>query len=413
MKRSVLQAFKGADPAHGPKGIGRRLPTWAGRTSMMLAVVMATCLEGGCRSKSGWPLWESYVKSAYDKQGRIVDHSAGDRTTSEGQAYAMFFALVANDKARFDSLLNWTQDNLAGGDLTQRLPAWNWGRSPEGSWKVLDANPASDADLWMAYSLLEAGRLWHEPRYQELGTAMVSRVERQEVVLVPTLGTTLLPGPDGFHPADGMWILNPSYLQPSVLSYLATEFPDGPWRAMLNSTPTVLTQGAAGGFAMDWLAAGSALSPAPGPGQGAAGDTGSNSGKPAGSYDAIRVYLWLGMADPETPGVKESLSGLGGMEEYLKNHSAPPRRVDGSGKVVEGDGPVGFSAAVVPYLQALSMRSEAKSQMERVAGMYDSSRGLYGKDALYYDQNLVLFAKGWAEERLRFDSQGRLKVKWQ
>jgi endoglucanase len=357
-------------------------------------------------------LWESYAKNAFDEQGRIVDHSAGDRTTSEGQAYAMFFALVANDRARFDKLLSWTEDNLAGGDLTQRLPAWNWGRSSDGSWKKLDENSASDADLWMAYSLLEAGRLWHEQRYQRLGTAMAERVAQQEVVLVPSLGTTLLPGPEGFHPAEGMWILNPSYLQPSVLSYLATEFPDGPWRAMLNSTPAVLTQGAVKGFAMDWLAAGSSLSPAAGPGQQGAGDTGSNSGRPAGSYDAIRVYLWLGMADPQTPGVKESLEGLGGMKEYLKSHSAPPRRVDRSGKVMEGDGPAGFSAAVVPYLQALSMKSEAKAQMDRVSGMYDPARGFYGKDAVYYDENLVLFAKGWSEERLRFDSQGRLKVKW-
>ncbi len=58
------------------------------------------------------------------------------------------------------------------------------------------------------------------------------------------------------------------------------------------------------------------------------------------------------------------------------------------------------------------MKREEKSQLDRMAAMYDPSRGLYGRDGLYYDQNLVLFAKGWAEERLRFDRQGRLKVKW-
>ncbi len=92
-----------------------------------------------------------------DSQGRVIDHSAQDRTTSEGQSYAMFFALVDNDRIRFDKLLNWTEVNLAGGDLTQRLPAWSWGKSPDGSWKILDQNPAADADLWIAYSLLEAG----------------------------------------------------------------------------------------------------------------------------------------------------------------------------------------------------------------------------------------------------------------
>ena len=124
---------------------------------MVLGVMLAACLEGGCRTDQGWPLWESYAHSAFDDSGRIVDHSAGERTTSEGQAYGMFFALVANDRARFVKLLSWTQDNLAGGDLAARLPAWSWGKAADGSWKILDKNPASDADLWMAYRIAGGG----------------------------------------------------------------------------------------------------------------------------------------------------------------------------------------------------------------------------------------------------------------
>jgi endo-1,4-beta-D-glucanase Y len=96
----------------------------------------------------------------------------------------------------------------------------------------------------------------------------------------------------------------------------------------------------------------------------------------------------------------------------MKGHPLPPRRVDENGTVQEADGPVGFSAAVVPYLQALSMKSEAKSQMDRLAALKDPATGLYGRDALYYDQNLALFATGWSEQRFRFDRQGRLKLKW-
>lgn len=366
------------------------------------------CLQGGCRAEQPWPLWESYARSAFDSQGRIVDHSAGDRTTSEGQAYGMFFALVANDRARFDKLVGWTQDNLAGGDLAARLPAWSWGKAPDGGWKALDQNPASDADLWMAYSLLEAGRLWHDPRYERLGTAMASRIAQREVALV-SVGTTILPGPQGFHPDAATWILNPSYLPPSVLSYLATTFPRGPWGAVLASLPVVLTQGAGGGFAMDWVAAGGALSPMASTTEQRAGE---RSGPAAGSYDAIRVYLWLGIADPETPGVREALAGLAGMAAYMKRHATPPRRVDEAGAVVEADGPVGFSAAIIPYLHANNMKAEEKVQIDRMAAMKNPASGLYGADGLYYDQNLALFADGWLEQRFRFDRQGRLKVKW-
>ena len=98
-----------------------------------------------CLAEQNWPLWERYAQNAIDPQGRVIDHSAQDRTTSEGQAYGMFFALVANDRTRFDKILGWTEVNLAQGDLTLHLPAWNWGKNPDGSWKTIDPNPASDA----------------------------------------------------------------------------------------------------------------------------------------------------------------------------------------------------------------------------------------------------------------------------
>ncbi len=383
------------------------------RSAVVLTVMLAACLQGGCKTEQRWPLWDSYTRNAYDPQGRIVDHSAGDRTTSEGQAYGMFFALVANDRVKFEKLVTWTQDNLAGGDLTLTLPAWSWGKAPDGSWKTLDRNPSSDADLWMAYALLEAGRLWHDPRYEKLGTLMAGRVAQQEVTLVSGVGTTLLPAPEGFHPNAGSWILNPSYLPPSLLSYFATTFPQGPWGAMLGSLPVLLTRGAVNGFAMDWLMAGGGLSPTPAPGDGSQRtDAGATRSSAAGSYDAIRVYLWLGIADPQTPGVQESLAGVAGMASYLKKHPVPPRRVDEQGSVTEADGSIGFSAAVVPYLHANNMKAESKVQTDRMIAMKDPVSGLYGKDSLYYDQNLAMFASGWTEERYGFDRQGRLKVKW-
>jgi endoglucanase len=51
-------------------------------------------------------------------------------------------------------------------------------------------------------------------------------------------------------------------------------------------------------------------------------------------------------------------------------------------------------------------------QMNRVQSEFDAPRGLYGKPAKYYDQNLLLFALGSAERRFWFDSQGELKTSW-
>ena len=377
--------------------------------ALSLVVSLSTV---GCRAQQPWPLWDSYKAHFLDSQGRVIDHSAGDRSTTEGEAYAMFFALVANDRTRFDKLLAWTEDNLAQGDLTSHLPAWSWGKAPDGSWRVLDGNSASDADLWMAYALCEAGRLWHVDRYSKLGNVMAARVAREEVATVPTLGTTLLPGEQGFHPNETTWYVNPSYLPPPLLAYFAHRVPEGPWGQVLASLPSAVQT--SGGFAMDWMVVSgdSGVQPSASPGAMTSLQQGQSAPTPVGSFDAIRVYLWAGIADPRTPHVSETLAALRGMVNYLNTAVTPPQQVGHEGQVLNPSGAVGFSAAVIPYLRAQGRKSQEKIQADRVAAMLDSKSGLYGRDGLYYDQNLVMFEEGWATGRYRFDREGTLHVKW-
>src|SRR5258705_10078856 len=141
----------------------------------LVTVLLVLGVESSCAAQEFPPLWRSYTSAFMDDQVRVIDHDASDRTTSEAQAYAMFFALVANDRARFDGLLRWTELNLASGDLTAHLPAWLWGRRPNREWEILDANSASDADVWMAYTLLEAGRVWEHPRDTQRCTPLAAR----------------------------------------------------------------------------------------------------------------------------------------------------------------------------------------------------------------------------------------------
>ena len=91
---------------------------------------------------------------------------------------------------------------------------------------------ASDADLWIAYNLLEAGRLWKSRRYQTPGTLLLQRIGREEVADIPGPGLMLLPGKVGFV-AEDRWRLNPSYLPPQLLARFAAL--NGPWRAMRQS----------------------------------------------------------------------------------------------------------------------------------------------------------------------------------
>src|SRR6185369_7343452 len=72
------------------------------KLSLLFVFVMAAGAQAACGSDV-WPsVWKNYADRFMDEQVRVIDHDADDRTTSEAQAYAMFFALVANDRSRFD-----------------------------------------------------------------------------------------------------------------------------------------------------------------------------------------------------------------------------------------------------------------------------------------------------------------------
>jgi endo-1,4-beta-D-glucanase Y len=360
--------------------------------SVLGACALTVGLVTTCTAQEWTPLWRSYAAAFMDGQIRVIDRDDRDRTTSEGQAYALFFALVANDRPRFDRLLHWTARNIADGDLGARLPAWLWGQAPDGQWRVLDDNSASDADVWMAYTLLEAGLAWKEPRYTALGQAIAARIAADETALLPEFGWVLVPGGRGFKDGDS-YRLNVSYVPLQVFVRLGDLLPDGPWRQIAANIPALVGRSAPHGFASDWLEA------APGPAFAPSG---------LASYDAIRVYLWAGMLDAATPGRDPLLKALPGMAGHLRTTPVPPAKVNLDGTIADPNGPVGFSAALLPYLAALGETELERGQRSRVRAQLDRRTGLYGTPGRYYDQNLVLFALGAMERVFWFDARGAL-----
>jgi endoglucanase len=386
-------------------GLPTSLP---GKHWLLILVLLALVPAGGC-NQGAWTLWNAYAAHFIDGQGRVIDHTNGDRTTSEGQAYAMFFALADNDRVTFGRVLAWTQANLASNDLETHLPAWLWGQSKDGQWKTLDPSSASDADVWMAYTLLEAGRLWKAPAYTSLGRALMAQIAKSEVTNLPGFGLVLMPGPVGFQ-HNQTWTLNPSYMPVFLFERLAKFDPGGPWQQIALGVPRLLEGSSRHGFAMDWV------NYIPGDGFYPATNMQSankDSDLPGGSYDAIRVYLWAGMMDSGGTMRAQVLSDIPAMSVYLANHNAPPEKVSDQGIPLAPDGPVGFSAAVLPYLRAFpDLSRESAKQMVRMSEMRDPSTGLYGKTLAYYDQNLALFSTGFLDGRFRFGSGGELNVQW-
>jgi endo-1,4-beta-D-glucanase Y len=352
-----------------------------------------TALGAGVRCEA-WPAWQRFKLLYVSSDGRVIDASTPQHiTTSEGQSYALFFALVGNDRAAFDQILRWTQNNLAGGNLEKHLPAWQWGCANNDQWRVLDPNSASDADLWIAYTLGEAARLWSERFYAQLGTAVAGNIVRHEVVTIPELGPTLLPAPMGF--ADQRsWRLNPSYLPLSVIRGVARQTQQPVWKEIAKSSERIILAAAPKGFAADWVEFTSG---------GFIPDRKTNG---IGSYEAIRVYLWAGMLPASEQSRDKITSALKPMVEIVAKRAAPMESVDTQTLEMQGDGSPGFSAAMLPMLANAHLSAALQTHRKRAAD--ESLQDNQG----YYSDVLSLFGLGWLEQRFRFNRAGLLNVRW-
>ncbi|GKQ58674.1 cellulose synthase complex periplasmic endoglucanase BcsZ [Sphaerotilus sulfidivorans] len=348
-------------------------------------------------------LWRRFVAQCVQPDGRVVDHDTPERvSTSESQTYTLFFALVADDRARFDKVLDWTRHNLAGGDFSARLPAWQWGLR-DGRWGVLDANAASDADLWLAQALFEAARLWKQPAHAETARAILRRVQREEVVDVPGLGLMLLPGPQGFVSTDRQqWRFNPSYSAVHQLRALATHDPQGPWAELAQQGVKMIQAVSLNGLAPDWVTWQLERSRMSLPG-GVSGRWLTHDAEKGdiGGYDAIRCYLWAAVLPPGDPVRATLLRALGGLQPWLQGDGPPPGKLSTTRATLIEAGPPGFDAVALPYLAALGDRAALARRLTRLqAAMSQPLR--------YYDLVLMLFAIGALQGRWQSGADGLL-----
>ena len=369
----------------------------------------AAPVRGAC-SVEDWPLWSEFLKFFVTADGRVIySFPPKADSVSEGQSYAMFFALIANDPLNFEKIWRWTVRNMFANDLDTRLPAWLWGQADNGTWKVLDEHSASDSDVWIAYLLLEAGRLWQRPDYTAEGNKVLATIEKYLILDLPNFGKMLSSGRVSFVEPDDLWRLNPSYLPIPLLRRLAQHRPNGPWTEIALNTPRLLKATSPKGFAADWV---SYVRPSNGWAHFGVDELGGDRG----SYDAIRVYLWAGMTAKDDPLASEVLSTIPGMMTYMSANRQPPENVLVSSGAVSGQAPFGFSAAVLPYLKALGATQLFEEQAQRARKMQVASasdRTMFPLRPPYYDYALSLFAFGWTDGRYQFLKNGQAKFHWE
>jgi endoglucanase len=211
--------------------------------------------------------WAAYRDRFIQKDGRVIDWESDQRTTSEGQSYALLRAVLANDPDTFQQVLNWAEANLARKaapqaapkgkppKLTDRLWTWKWGRQPDDKWGVIDGNFASDADIDACYALILAAKRWDRPEYLSLAQQKLQDLWQYSTIEIQG-ARYLLPGPADAFRRDDVVTLNPSYLAPYAFRLFAQIDPDRPWLALVDSSYAILEKSAklsAVGLPSDWV----------------------------------------------------------------------------------------------------------------------------------------------------------------
>jgi endo-1,4-beta-D-glucanase Y len=225
--------------------------------------------------------WETFKRGFLEADGRVVDTGQGGVSHSEGQGYAMLFAVRYGDRGAFDQAWQWTQRNLQVRD--DALMAWRW--DPQRG--VTDRNDAADGDILIAWALLRAAEKWQQPDYAAAGKRIAQDV-RKKLVRQVAHGWVLLPGMDGFDKKDGITV-NLSYWVYPAFAELGRADPAPEWEELAKSGTAMLQYSYFGRWRLppDWLKLGERVTP---------------GGPPPErfGYDAVRIPIYLLWSRKET-----------------------------------------------------------------------------------------------------------------
>lgn len=337
--------------------------------------------------------WTAYRKRFIQADGRVIDWEATGRSTSEGQAYAMLRAVLADDPNSFALTLKWSENNLRRQSANQKpidqLWAWQWGRDAAGSWRILDNNFASDADIDAITALILASRRWQRPEYLSLAQAKLKDLWTQSTVLIAADNQRyLLPGPIAAFQHAGKLQFNPSYLAPYAFRLFAQVDPQRDWLGLVESSYQMLEQSAVlstVGLPSDWVA----LDPKTG--QYTPLDKSSSVVSQYG-FDASRVW-WRIALDAiwfNEPRAKDYLrKHLEPMRSLWQSQQKIPAQLDLQGRPLvdyEATSQYGMLYAAFQVVDpAIAQQIYEKKLMPRYQD------GFWDNNSAYYTQNLAWF----------------------
>ncbi|MBR8836742.1 MAG: glycosyl hydrolase [Stigonema ocellatum SAG 48.90 = DSM 106950] len=334
--------------------------------------------------------WDSYRRRFIQKDGRVIDYQASDRSTSEGQAYAMLRSVLIDDNATFALTLHWGENNLqrqVNGKRTDSLWAWKWGKNGNGNWGAIDSNFASDADIDAITALIFASRRWNRPEYLQLAKAKLQDLWNFSTALGPAGKRYLLPGPAAaFVPNPSTLYLNPSYLAPYAFRLFAQVDPERDWLSLVDTSYQVLEQSAQLSTVFlpsDWVSLDTL--------------TGKYQPLPQSSplqtlysFDAYRVWWRLSLDavwfnSPQARGYLQTSTSY--LQKLWREQSHVPARIDLQGKGLVDYEATSQYAMLYTALSLVEPRIANELLQKKILPQY--KQGVWDEHSAYYTQNLV------------------------
>lgn len=327
--------------------------------------------------------WKAYSDRFIHTSGYVIDYNAVDqRTTSEGQAYAMLRAVLINDQATFDRTLAWAEANLdRPGDS---LWSWHWNTASG----IQDPHFATDSDVDAITALIFAARRWNCPAYEALAKQKLDDLWRLAIADIQGK-QFLLPGDRAAFQKSNQVVVNPSYFAPYAYRLFAQVDTSHNWNSLVGDGYQLLeeiTAFSSAGLPADWII----FNPQTQQFEPLAKDRHIQS---IYSFDAFRVWWRVGL--------DANWNNSAPAKAYLKKHLptlAQDWREDKTIKAVIGlDGKdlVEYEATaqyamLYPVMKMVDRTAAFEIFKDKLLGNY--SKSLWDDEDAYYTNNLAWFA---------------------
>lgn len=336
--------------------------------------------------------WEKYKQTFINQDGRIIDYSQNEMTTSEGQSYAMLRAVWSDDRPTFDLVWNWTKNNLKRND--DSLFGWNWGKREDGSYGLLPNggdNSATDADLDIALALIFASSKWGDQSYLAAAQPIITDIWNKQTVEVN--GKRYMIAGDWAN-SDTEIIMNPSYFAPYTWRIFSEVDTEHDWKSLVTPAYEVLTESgkitledkAGVGLPPNWIAMDKTTGALRAPSQ--------IQLSTRYSYDAMRVpwriavdYRWFG--DEQALTYLKSLSALS--TAYQQKYQLTSTYEHDGTPVTDYESPAMYATAL-GYFMVVEPELAKKIYDEKIIVLYSSDTYTFKTPLNYYDQNWLWFS---------------------